>query len=339
MTIRNLAKACAITLSFSAGYAATQVPYNWGNSHSPYDTPEDARTRALCRQLGPPVLPAADRPTPSEIVKLKDCDSEALYYGIGSPPDFVAARKCAIIENDANEFAADSITGAPLLTEIYANGLDVPKNRDLATRLACVFDGESVRFLQTMGPDRPFDWCNVGSSGMKQGLCAQHQAHIDDFNRATRLTKTTLLLPASTKALLTALVKASETFSSEQANGETDATGTARVAEWTFAAGRQDDQFVAELERIALKKWPSATPQDADVADQALNREYRRALTWAASKDNFTTIKPADIRTSQRAWLPYRDAWVRFGVSAQISPSAIITRITRLRIEQLQKLE
>lgn len=339
LTFRRLAMAGAAILATGSGHATDRNPQFWSNNSSPYDTSEDVRNRAHCRELGPPIFPAADRPAAGESVKLKNCDSEALYYGIGEAVDYVAARKCAIIEFEQGDFFQDSIGGPPLLMQIYGNGLGVPRNRDLALRIACTFDGTSVRYLQSLPANQSVNWFESGDgSGLKQGIYAQHQARINDITREKRLARAVNRLGPAVAKIFPAVHQAADAFSEESGNDEVDARGTARVADWTLAREKQDDQFIAEVERLASGDWPIATAQQARSADLALNREYRRALAWAASSDNYTTVKTEDIRKAQRVWLTYRDAWVRLAPTAHISGDSINARITRLRTDQLENL-
>lgn len=345
MTRWALAAILAGALSAGAGFAAATDPWNWGTAHDPYEDAHSGHSKAICRQLSAPVIPAADRPTAAEAARLKGCDSESLYYGIGAAPDFVAARKCAIIERDAAAQVETGFTGTTLLMQIYANGLGVPRNRTLATQLACAdqdaapaeSDGR-ILHLQAMKPNETFAWCDDVTSGLHQGHCAQHEENLAQIVREAKLAKLVARLPAGAAPLYQALKKTADTFSSAYGENDTDASGTDRFVGWVANKQRQDDQFVTDLERLAAQKWPAATAADAQAADRALNQAYRRALARAAAKDNYTTIKPADIRETQRIWLPYRDAWVRLGVAAHLSPDAVLTRITRLRLAQLESL-
>jgi uncharacterized protein YecT (DUF1311 family) len=71
-----------------------------------------------------------------------------------------------------------------------------------------------------------------------------------------------------------------------------------------------------------------------------LNVSYRKALAFAAGKDNFSTVKADDIRKAQRAWLAYRDAFRPFAAAAapHVSPDAVLTRLTNLRTAELDEL-
>ncbi len=137
-----------------------------------------------------------------------------------------------------------------------------------------------------------------------------------------------------------ALSAALDQFTRLHGAGETDLSGTARGAFVVQAEDAERDQHLKDLRRMAQGKWPHTDHAATVSADTALNASYRKALVWAGSKDNYSTITADDIRLAQRAWLPYRDAWLRFGAAAapSLSADAILSRITRLRIAELDAL-
>src|SRR4051812_36192124 len=64
--------------------------------------------------------------SPSQLVK---CDSEALYYGFDSKPDYAAALQCAWYERaHPDTIASDLNRGVGVLTMLYANGRGAPKD-------------------------------------------------------------------------------------------------------------------------------------------------------------------------------------------------------------------
>ncbi len=84
-----------------------------------------------------------------------------------------------------------------------------------------------------------------------------------------------------------------------------------------------------------------ATAAEAKDADDKLNASYRTMLDWAGSKDNAgSTITADDIRKTQRLWLVWRDAYVRFAAAAApgVSRDAVLARLTRLRLAQFEKI-
>src|SRR5512133_4235358 len=82
--------------------------------------PAEASDSHLCRSVANTAIPAGHEPNADERSELGSCDSEALYYGIGRPADFVRARKCAYVERDGK--SPPPLGGAVILMMIYANG-------------------------------------------------------------------------------------------------------------------------------------------------------------------------------------------------------------------------
>ena len=112
--------------------------------------------------------PKADLPSPGEAAALKDCESAALYYGIGRPANPVAARKCAYLESRRGE-GGPTLAGAPVLAMIYANGRGVRRNYDQAIALR---------------PGYARAHSNRGNALSELG---EFQAAIDSFDQALRM--------------------------------------------------------------------------------------------------------------------------------------------------------
>lgn len=129
-----------------AGPAAAQ---SWGEEKSQLtDDPKFAASKALCRKLEDREPPAADRPTPAQSRALKNCDSETLYYGEGRAPDYAKARMCAFMEEDGGKGSSRTdgvFAGQTILMQIYANGLGVKRNYDVAIAYACAIEGAPLR--------------------------------------------------------------------------------------------------------------------------------------------------------------------------------------------------
>jgi uncharacterized protein YecT (DUF1311 family) len=333
----------AMLICAGAGSLAAQ---NWGNDKSA-DTagPEYAKSKAICRRLGDLDPPDVDRPTAAQRRALKGCDSEKLYYGEGSKPDFTKARQCAFVEADG---ADDQVFGgSTILMQIYANGLGVKRNLDVATAYACNLDGSvaesdgRVLHLQALKtkPGR-FDYCDDITSGLAEGQCQSRASSQAKVGRDDRLRGIIAKLPPSAKALYPPMKKAFDAFVDAHGDGEVDMSGTARAAMEIEEQDSVRDQFMRDLGRLLSGGWPAASAADGKAADAVMTTSYRKALAWAASKDNLSTIKPEDIRAAQRRWLPYRDAYVAFArvAAPKTSSDAIVARLTRLRMSQLDAL-
>ncbi len=317
---------------------------DWGTEKSELtSTPQYAKSKAICRHVAELEAPERDQPTPAQAKALKGCSSEKLYYGEGARPDYAKARLCAFKELDGSDESV--FGGSTILMQVYANGLGVARNFDLATAYACRIDGapaESdgrVLHLQSLKtkPGR-FDYCDDVTSGLAEGYCQSRDSDRAAVGRAATLAALVSRMPPAAAGLYRPMKKAFDAFVDAHGDGEVDLSGTARAA---MEIQEQDSvrvQFAEDLGRLVSGRWPAAT--DAQAADAQLNTSYRRALAWAAGKDNDTTIKPEDVRKAQRSWLSYRDAYIRFAVVAapNIARDAVLARLTKLRTAELDQL-
>jgi len=320
----------------AAAMAQVSTP-NWENTG-----PE---VTAICKRVEHRKPPAADRPTAAQARALKGCNSEKLYYGEGVKPDYVRARQCAFVEAQGGD--APVFGGETILMQIYANGYGVHRDLDLATAYACRIDAApmvnelQISDLQSLKakPDH-FDYCDSMTSGLAMGQCAGRDSNRAAAVRDVRIGALVAKLPPGARPLYPAMKKSFDAFVEAHGEGEVDLSGTARAAE---EIGEQDsvrDQFLLDLGRLISGRWPAGTAPDARAADALLNASYRKALIGAAAKDNLTTIKSDDIRKTQRLWLSYRDAYVRFAAAAAHTTSgdAVLARLSRLRAAQLDQM-
>lgn len=122
----------AILLAMAAAAPSSATP----------DAQSGTALPAACESLKNLSLPSRDVPPASMAASLKGCSSEALYYGIGVPKDPVRARQCAYLERqDPDTGWPNLFAGTGMLMTIYANGIGVPRNLDIAMKFACEIDG------------------------------------------------------------------------------------------------------------------------------------------------------------------------------------------------------
>ena len=347
MVARHWAWIALLAALASTGVRANGLDQrNWGAEHSELTSgPQYAKSKAICRRLGDPNPPAADLPTPAEARALKSCSSGGLYYGEGMKPDYRKARLCAFVEAAG---ADDKVFGgSTILMQIYANGLGVPRNPDLATAYACQIegapaenDGRVLHMQALKTKSEHVDYCDDITSGLAEGYCQARASDKAAVGRDAKLQALQLKLSPPARSLYPPMKKAFDAFVDAHGDGEVDLSGTARAAQEIEEEDTVRDQFAKDLQRLLAGQWPPASAQDAKAADAQLNASYRKALAWAPSKDNFSTVKADDIRKAQRAWLTYRDAFRPFAASAapNVSPDAVLTRLTKLRTAQLDDL-
>jgi len=330
-------------LAGTAGAAIAALPRQQGSNPNLESATDE--TQATCRRLGTPRIPAADKPNAAERAALKGCDSEKLYYGFGAKPDYLKARQCAVIEAEGAD--AEVFGGSTILMQVYANGYGVKRNPDLATALACKidaapaeYDGRVAALQDLKTKPATIDYCDSITSGLAQGFCVDRDSRIAAVGRNARLTALIASFPPTGRAAYPTLKKAFDTFVDASADGETDQSGTGRGAFVVEAEDALRNQFLTDLQRLKGGTWPAASAADAADADAKLNASYKKALAAASGPDRYGTVTADYIRAAQRAWLPYRDAWIRFAAVAApgVSRDAVFARITRLRLAQLDAL-
>lgn len=174
---------------------------------------EFARTRAICARLIKAEPPVAEQPTLQERKLLRNCDSEALYYGIGMPADPAKARKCAIVErthtSDGPPLSLFDAEG--MLMMIYANGRGARRNFDIAIHMACQLDdapaamdariSHLLELRQKGWTGSNFGSCDDITSGMSGGICANHAARLGEQDRESRIRQMALRWSKAQRAL------------------------------------------------------------------------------------------------------------------------------------------
>ena len=338
----------ALLLTALAGSAAWAKEPNWADAPDSR-APAYAASRAICRKLAGAAMPAGDLPTPAEAAALADCSSHALYYGIGRPADPKAARLCAVVENrSADPQVTDfGFAGDRMLMTIYANGRGAARDLDLATALACRAGfapaevDARVRHLARLkvegwtGTD--FSLCDDITSGLMQGVCADHDQLIARAARASAFAALSARWTSAERAAWGAVQKAAAAFVDARGQNEVDQSGTGRGA-FVVGAEEKAEQAVATLLADAeAGRIAPASPADAKTADAALNAAYGALMARAPALAKDTTLTAAGIATTERAWLRYRDAWLVFARLRYpaLPPDALLARLTRDRTAQL----
>lgn len=289
---------------------------------------------------------------PLSAADLPHCDSEALYYGIGAPPDYPAALQCAWYERAHPRPGMASMTyGVGVLTMLYANGRGVQKNITMATRFACEHEWAApaemegrVRHLGGLqdgaASGSPFDMCDDATSGLSGGFCQSIKQRLADAGRGRKLAAITAALTQQQRQLFDALRVAEEHFNAVRTGNEIDMTGSARASFVLMDLGRLRDQFLVNLQRLQEGDLPQATANDVKALDASMNELYQRIMAAPDATFENGTVRKSGIRDTQRAWLPLRDAWVAFTEAAypKVSPDRVVAQLIRLRMNQLKRL-
>lgn len=343
----------------SSGAARAPLPalsetsgWNWADvkKKSSYSA-EFAATRAICARVRGLEPPETDWPDATTAAKLKDCDSEALYYGIGMTAAPLQARQCALLETQRTDDNRWPFSGTAMLMTMYANGVGAERNLDLATSLACRIDGapfavhgriEHLQKLAAEHADRhDFDYCDDISSGMAGGFCAVHAASIADHRRSDKIDALSRAWTDDERAGLKKVLTAMESYATASGENEVDLSGTGRVGFMKDREYEVKKDWLRLLDALQSSKFPVSSEAEFHRVDADLNRVYQQVMAIkpdAAGHINDGTVLQPDIRVTQRIWLRYRDVWVSFAAVKypQVSPASLKTELTRKRTDFLR---
>jgi uncharacterized protein YecT (DUF1311 family) len=301
----------------------------------------DPQTLKICSEVNNVALSEADRPTREEIDALTSCKSVDLYFGLGVLPDFEKARKCACLEMDQGN-THQPFGGKTILMMIYANGRGATRNYDLALKLACEVPGspgdvagrvrELERYKRSNWNGQGFSVCSHSSDRYMYGQCALLDYRFDHPEREKKLEAIAAMLSVQQKTAFQALRQAAAAFFEVQAAKGQDLSPTLEVHELGF----QERGFISSLEQFERGELPRASAADARRADAEMNEVYAKALVHKFSASS--TLRAESIKRVQEAWIPYREAWVRFGTQRYPSVGAASWRgwITQQRTGVLQ---
>ena len=274
------------------------------------------------------------------------CNAGQRYYdklsqAATSPAEWHQVRYCALASNDT-----------PVLMMLYANGFGVTRDADLAIRYACSSDGalaemegrvmHLVRRKAAPSGDR-FDQCDDITSGFMGGYCASIADDQAGRIRTAFLARARKAMSAPQQVAFDALLTAASTFAASRGNDETDMSGTARAAMAIDATAREQEWLREHVAAFEKGQVNLPAPEQFAAADAELNRAYRRVMQASATDPDhpqrlaWSTVEKSSVRATQRAWLAYRDAWVRFAAVRYptIDPASLKSALTQWRSKQL----
>jgi hypothetical protein len=306
-----------------AGPAPTRVAgFDWGNPDGELaQTPQFARSQALCRAVAGREAPAADRPDAATAASLAGCDAEALYYGIGVTRDPARARLCAATQRPTDQML-EPFAGRAMLMTIYANGEGATRNLDLAIRMACTIEGAEpaeydrrVTHLAALRDrhwqGRDFSWCDDIDPGLGTGLCASHKAALVRPRREAAQRALIARWSPEQRQAYEPLRRAFEEFVAASAGGDLASGGSSHASLRNRLEQGLRDQFAEMLQRLERGRPPRFTAAQFRTEDRQLNQAYQARLADERQYDA-PGISPDSIQNAQRAWLRYRDAFLAF---------------------------
>jgi hypothetical protein len=302
----------------------------------------------VCTRVKRVALPPADLPSPTESQQLGGCNSGNLYYGLQVAPDAVRARKCAYLERE-NQLSrgATPFSGSGILMMIYANGKAVPTNYDLAIRFACEVGGTQdqlsarILHLQEMMSKQKgvgdIDLCDDAAGAEMEGWCARKGSEVAKARMRTKIDQLTSSWQEPEKSSLSDLTRAANNFIQSRTRNEIDLTGPGRGAFQVAEEEKLRQSFTTSLEKFEKSDLPKFSRLDWTKAEATLNALYGKIQ---GSRDlHFGTVTPARIVATERVWMAYREAWVKFGAVKYpaVTAEAWKTWLTQSRIEMLKE--
>lgn len=302
---------------------------------------EDPDADQLCRAMAPPAFPEADRPTEEEVqgFRGRNCYAQLALHGIDQPLDVIRARRCAFAELSGRS-EPDAVGGTEVLLAIYANGLGVPRNLDLALAIACAHSASPelrafrVRRLEAMRAGRtttPLDACEGplprelgwGCGTLKSGIA---RARREDRRRAVEAR----ISQAAVRALAS-LVWTGRAYVDGHVNlriprqppyGEDP----------EIMKLKREEEFLEAVEAAVggppAHRVARSERTRAEAALSAALRAQRRALPEAAR---------TAFDEEHRRWLRYRADWARFGklLHPQLDEAVWTHPLTVQRLDEL----
>ncbi|MBQ5949866.1 lysozyme inhibitor LprI family protein [Massilia sp. ST3] len=343
MPLQFIRKALAILLLAPGAAVFAAAPYP-NTSHFGVPFSEDEAWHRQCRRVEQRAAPGYQAPGNGAAAQ---CDAGALYYAKRGQAETSAAewsqvRACALARGDH-----------AVLAMLYANGFGVERDLDVAMYHACSMEhvakaemeGRIAHLAAMQLESEVFDQCDDITSGAMGTVCAGIRETQDDRVREARLDRMARSLPGAARARFGALRTAAERYV-EASAGERDMHGTGAPGFVLAHQGRLREQFMQAAMDAAGGRLPRATPAQVRQLDRELNRVYREVMALPSKQDNWpdrigdSTISRADIRTAERRWIAYRDAFTAF--AAQLGKgadgNAARALLTRQRIAALRRL-
>jgi uncharacterized protein YecT (DUF1311 family) len=235
-----------------------------------------------------------------------------------------------------------------LLAMIYANGKGAARNFDLAQKFSCEIDGAPAenfgrfqhlaKLQQQNWTGTDFNLCDDSTSGFMQGWCAKLNDDLAQINQTKDFTALTARWSSAEKQAFQQLQQAANAYFQTSSQNEVDLSGTGRAAFEIEAQSKLKGEFLSALQHFEKGDLPNFTAEQFREADARLNLAYAKIQAKPAQGIAYTTVTPDGVKLAQRAWLPYRDAWVKFGAVKYptVSPDSWKTWLTQQRTQILQ---
>jgi len=250
----------------------------------------------------------------------------------------------------------DPVHEAIDLAEMFANGNEVEQDFSAAIHIICGENFmapaerwgmlEHVLAMKRGQTDEPLDFCNHSTSRDGGIRCAAQRDGEQGPELEARFESIRERWPGKT---LDTLRQRADAFLDADAFWEAEQSreGTMYAYAETHARLDREEKFLGLLDLYAGERAPAASEAERERADAELNAAYRKRLAAIEPCDPdyqncSRPLEPENLRNAQRAWIPYRDAWIAFYQHrwrGAAPPAAlrreIATALTRLRTAEL----
>jgi hypothetical protein len=285
----------------------------------------DPGAKQICASVKDVEPPAVDRPTATEEKSLAGCSSIDLYFGFGQTGDPVKARKCAYAEAGRGEKSL--VRGKSVLMMVYANARGVPRNFDVALKLACTIGGapgDAAGRVHQLDRLRKSNWsgdnfsvCDHSSGRELYEQCAILQERFDKIERDRKFNDLAAKWTPREQKAFHAFMPEADRFFQVQAGNGVNLEASFEVQEESFLK----NNLLSSLEQFERGELPKFSPEEARQAEADEKAEYQRTQTGEIAR--WGTITRESVRKSEGEWRRYSNAWIAFvrvkypGVSEQ----------------------
>lgn len=319
-------------------------------------SPENIDWQQECQRVKNIQPPKEDEPSKELRDSVSGCDSERLYYSAKyysktTLSDWEKVRACAIMHDNNG-----------ILAMLYANGLSVKRNYNLAMKYLCS-STDMDQMTSDLGallkveiewlaklrdsksePDKPYELCDFAATTIEESYCFSRGHLYRQGARNRELDDLSTSWSEEQKVQFARMREALLVYSSARGSLEIDQTGSGRYIYSAAEEEAQETGFMNDMLQIEKHVYPSYTQTQFDEFDRALNQRYRYILTnmvEGKSINGFSPVTKAGIRETEKLWLNYRDAWVAFGkVRYPTVPAhAWKAMLTERRIKDLEDLK
>lgn len=280
-------------------------------------------------------------------------DTVDACYAAGPAEVTVKERRSILAHDNIREFYTPNDNMR--MAEGFANGWGVKKDLMRATAFACRANTvpaaliSQVRALKrnTFTPRSPFLYCFNVSDGDAIGKCAVYTENREQKRRKAKIMLLTWDFDAAEQDAFKQLHAASETYFDATAKYEIgENIGRPRKLAYIQLLDVKRQHFIALLDTVVHGRFPPEKMggYHPKYMDKRLNRIYRdiiRNTEWKDPLDHPGTLTKEGLLRSERAWIKYKEAWLRFlnlRIPSHTPDKEMTAYLTEDRIFMLKKM-